>query len=142
MRPERTAPLIGRLPSGPALDLAAALLCTVVLYGGFVEDGFRPLSCLLLAVPAALPVLLWRRRDPVTILGAMLVIPAVTAAVAGGLVSWLFLPAAFALSQVAARSRPRTSVATVCAVVVVVLADGLALWLRIGPRRPGPRPSP
>lgn len=130
MRPDRTAPLIGRLASGPVLDLAAATLCTVVLYGAFVEDGFRPLWCLLLAVPGALPVLLWRRRHPLTILGTVLVVPAITAAVAGSLVSWLFLPAAFALYRVAAGSRPRTSVATVCAVVMVVLADGLGMWLR------------
>jgi signal transduction histidine kinase len=130
MRPERTAPPIGRLPSGVTLDLAAATTCAAVLYGGFVEVGCRPAVCLLLAVPAALPVPLWRRHDPVTVLGAMLVIPAVTVAVAGSLVSWLFLPAAFALCLVATRSRPRTSVVTVCAVLAVLAADGLVIRLR------------
>jgi signal transduction histidine kinase len=112
------------------LDLAAAIACTAVLYGGFVEAGYRPAMCLLLAVPAALPALLWRRFEPATILGAVLVIPAVTVGVAGNLVSWLFLPTAFALYLVATGSHRRTSVVMVCAVLAVLTADGLAVRLR------------
>lgn len=124
---------IGSLPSGVLSDLGVTILCVAVLYGGFADLGLRPPLCLLLAAPAALPALLWRRHDPATILGAMLVVPAVTVVVAGNLVSWLFLPPAYALYRVATVNRARTSVAMVCAVVAVLAVDGLGVWLRGGP---------
>jgi signal transduction histidine kinase len=117
-----------RLGEAVTLDRAAAIVFTAILFLGFGEVVPQLWLRLLLAVAVSAPLAL-RRYHPLVVLGVVLAAPIVVEAAARSTVSWPFLPAAFALSQVAFAYRRRTSFTTVCAVLGVVAAAGVAVRL-------------
>jgi signal transduction histidine kinase len=110
------------------LDRAAATVFTVALFLGFGEVVPQLWLRLLLAVTVAAPLTL-RRRHPLAVLGVVLAAPIVVEAAAQSTVSWPFLPAAFALFQVAFACRRRTSFTAISAVLAVVATGGVAVLL-------------